>query len=97
MINIEYEDIPLVPKYIADRHGIFRNPNEYTLEVWVQGKKHTIITGECYTQCYSVEMLINILCDTLLRPLAEGTPWQRVLLRQILEPWTGGIVWTNNQ
>ncbi len=97
MINIEYEDIPLVPKYIADRHGIFRNPNEYTLEVWIQNRICVVITGECYNDCYSLDMLIDMIYNMYLRKIAERTPWQMVLVKQILEPWTGGIVWTNNR
>ncbi len=92
MISIDYDDIPLVPKHSYDRHGIFRNPAEYTLEIWIQGKRHFIVSGESYDFIISQEVFIHGVCETLLRPMIEGTPWQRVLVRQLIYPWTGRVI-----
>ena len=87
-MNIPYMEIPIPPRGpVLSRHGIYRNEHIFTLDIWVQGRLYAWVSAECYiANPYEV-------MSHLLKPMWEGTPWQRVLVRQLLYPWTGRIIW----
>lgn len=92
MNHIPYEDIPVVSSPPLSRHGIFRNPTNYTLEIWVQGRLYAAVSAYQYDACSDKRGILQAMAE-LLRPLWEGTPWQRVLVKQLFMPWVGDGLW----
>lgn len=96
MNQIPYNDIPVVPGPRWERHGIFRNPRAYTLEVWILGNFYGDCSAELYLRYADKRHALQVIADDMLRPLWVGTPWQRVLVKQLFMPWVGdGRWWTN--
>jgi hypothetical protein len=86
--HIPYNEIPLVSGPPLARHGILRNRFNCNLEIWVQGKFYGAMSAFYYETCPDQRRVLQELAE-MLRPLWEGTPWQRVLVKQLFMPWVG--------
>jgi hypothetical protein len=92
--HIPYSEIPEATGPEISRHGILRNQLKFTLEIWFQGRLIGEVSASFYMSWPSqTEILQGIAGE--LRPLWDnGTPWQRVRLKQLFIPWAGDAkVW----
>jgi len=86
--RIPIQDIPIVSGPPALRNGVFRKPEWYCLEIWMQGKRTHVVSYEMYK--YS-SLNPAVLFYSMLKPLMD-TPRKVVLVGQTLYPWTGRLI-----